>query len=169
MASSNNFMLPDNHIIFVDNKGLHFGKVMNVEIGIGEIIYKTEPLFGITDGKSRNSFNIYIKALIEKEVISKIKKLLRIYNPGLVIKKSELIAVNEYLFNGFPVAPMFKNNELFETVEYLKDLVETEEISQLHDLFAYLTKKRKKMGKFIDDLIKNTNSDYNASDPETDN
>jgi len=61
----------------------------------------------------------------------------------------ELSATLAYLFGELPMAPFFKDKELFETILYLRETIVDHELSDLQALVDYYEEKKKQMRKYL--------------------
>lgn len=76
-----------------------------------------------------------------------------------------------YLFDQDHTLPFFVNNELYDTIVYLKDLIEINELNDLDDVINHYSKKKKKLEIFIKDSIELNGSHdscfaFNSLSPE---
>ncbi len=71
-------------------------------------------------------------------------KLLGQLVTSYTVTADELSATHAYLFGDVAVAPFFTDAELFETVEYLRDLIVTHEVKTLEELDGYYEQKKGK-------------------------
>lgn len=94
---------------------------------------------------------------------SDLKKLIEMFitSHTIVITNREIRSVNKYLFkNGaLTCLPMFVDKELYETVVYLKEMVELKNFKNIHDIRAYYTRLRNDMMNNITDWCKNNPPD----------
>src|SRR5438105_3037251 len=84
-----------------------------------------------------------------------IRDLLNLFIEDKTILTTDVIRkTRKYLFYDGPI-PFFVNKELFETVVmYLKDLVQRNDLKNIHDVYLHYENKKSKMKNFIEEFIK---------------
>lgn len=81
-----------------------------------------------------------------------LKRILNFFHEPLHITELELAAICESLFTGINLITFFKDPELLDTVEYLKEIVEENNIQNIEDLEAYYADGKENIILFLDDL-----------------
>jgi len=81
-----------------------------------------------------------------------LKKILGTLVDDLKMTEEELLRTYEYLFGKRLVMPMFKDKELFEAVEYLKEIIGENNISGVDGLVHYYDKMKKQFRDSLDEI-----------------
>jgi hypothetical protein len=81
----------------------------------------------------------------------KLKNLLSRFVNSNILKPEVLRISYNYLFGQDYTLPLFMNDELYDTIIYLKDLIEINELNDLDDVINHYSKKKKKLEIFIKD------------------
>lgn len=80
-----------------------------------------------------------------------LRKVLGQLVTSYTVTAEELSATHAYLFGDATVAPFFTDTELFETVEYLRDLALTLEVKTLEELADYYDHKKAKLRSYVEE------------------
>jgi len=94
-------------------------------------------------------------AQINKEIAESFKSLLRSFiRVDDDMDENDLILAYESLFNHQPIGSLIKNNRLSETVEYLREVMDSHQLSTLDAVGAHYVNKKRTIMESINEHIK---------------
>jgi len=92
-----------------------------------------------------------------------LKKIIGTLVDDLTMTEKELLRTYEYLFGNRLVMPLFKDQGLFEAVEYLKEIISENNMAGIDDLVHYYDKKKKRFHQSLDEIYQ----ELEQGSPET--
>lgn len=92
-----------------------------------------------------------------------LKNILSIFHDAINFTEVELQSIYQYLFKDAKIQLEFKTLEVFDTIQYLEDIIADHEIKDVEELERYFARKDVDMRVFIENVIEKLNDQEEAN------